>query len=272
MPGSGPRNPVLRYLARFDDALVLRWAFRGLLAGTIGVLAMDFSNMVQQNGGLWPASPPASSGRSRRTDAAAGRQDQRAGHETSDPRQFVTADEASLQQPIRFDLGPDGVLSATGTIDAGAAARFAAELEARGEYVRVISLDSPGGSLEDAMKMAQLVRKMGLATEVADGSICASSCPLFFAGGVQRRVGPRRRLASTSSTPSRATHRRQPAQAMADAQVTTARISQHLAAMGVDPAMWLHALVTPPRALYYLSPAEMLKYRLVTTPVTLASK
>ena len=44
---------------------------------------------------------------------------------------------------------------------------------------------------------------------------------------------------------------------MADAQATTARISRHLATMGVDPALWLHALDTPPRALYYFSPDEM---------------
>ena len=56
---------------------------------------------------------------------------------------------------------------------------------------------------------------------------------------------------------------RSPAQAMADAQLTTARITRHLVDMGVDPTLWLHALDTPPTALYYLSPAEMASYRLV---------
>ena len=63
-----------------------------------------------------------------------------------------------------------------------------------------------------------------------------------------------------------------PAQAMADAQMTTARISRHLIDMGVDPALWLHALDTPPQALYYFSPEELAKYRLVTTPVATAQK
>ncbi len=31
----------MRYLSRFDDGEVVRWAFRGLLIGTIGVLALD---------------------------------------------------------------------------------------------------------------------------------------------------------------------------------------------------------------------------------------
>ncbi len=34
--------------------------------------------------------------------------------------------------------------------------------------------------------------------------------------------------------------------------------------MGIDPALWLHALDTPPQALYYFSPEELAKYRLVT--------
>ena len=63
-----------------------------------------------------------------------------------------------------------------------------------------------------------------------------------------------------------------PAQAMSDAQATTARISRHLAEMGVDPALWLHALDTPPQALYYLSPEELADYRLVTKPASVARK
>ena len=34
--------------------------------------------------------------------------------------------------------------------------------------------------------------------------------------------------------------------------------------MGVDPALWLHALETPPDRLYYLSPEELTTYKLVT--------
>jgi hypothetical protein len=42
--------------------------------------------------------------------------------------------------------------------------------------------------------------------------------------------------------------------------------------MGVDPALWLHALDTPPQALYYLSPEELADYRLVTKPASVARK
>jgi hypothetical protein len=53
-------------------------------------------------------------------------------------------------------------------------------------------------------------------------------------------------------------------QAMADAQSTTARITRYLTELGVDPALWLHALDTPPRELYYFSGDELKKYKLVT--------
>jgi hypothetical protein len=53
-------------------------------------------------------------------------------------------------------------------------------------------------------------------------------------------------------------------EAMSDAPKTTAVITRHLSAMGVDPALWLHALETPPTRLYYLSPEEMAEYRLTT--------
>ena len=109
----------------------------------------------------------------------------------SDPRKFITTGEDALREPVRFALEAGGVLRLTGTFDQGAAQRFADEIAARGEYVRTVSLDSPGGSLDDAMEIARLIRKGGFATEVADGAICASSCPLAFAGGTQRRVGSR---------------------------------------------------------------------------------
>ena len=51
---------------------------------------------------------------------------------------------------------------------------------------------------------------------------------------------------------------------MADAQTTTGQIMAHLSKTGVDPALWLHALETPPGQLYYFTPKEMEELRLVT--------
>jgi hypothetical protein len=264
-----PRNLVWRYLSRFDEGEVIRWAFRGMLVGTIGVLALDLSELVERNGGFFPAEavlpspdqpilPPAVE---TTTPAETG----------VDPREFLTTDEAKLKGAMTFALGAGGVLEAQGTIDVGAAARFAAEIAARGEYVKTVALNSPGGSLEDAMAMARLIREKGIATEVADGALCASSCPLVFTGGTMRIAGNKAAIGVHqfyAATPGEAS----PAQVMADAQATTARITRHLAAMEVDPALWLHALDTPPRALYYFTPEEMAAYRLVTAPSKSARK
>ncbi len=270
LPGTAPRpgNWILRYLSRFDDGEVVRWAFFGMLIGAIGVLALDLRDLSEKNGWLSPEMsrpshfldpilPPAVVTSTPRPQ--------------TDPRRHVTVDEARLSQPMSFMLGTGGVLVAEGSIEPGTAARFAAEIEARGEYVRTVSLNSPGGALDDAMAMAKLIRGRGISAQVADGAICASSCPLFLAGGVTRAAGQKAAIgvhqfyAATQVATG-------PAQAMSDAQATTARISRHLAEMDVDPALWLHALDTPPQALYYFSPEELARYRLVTGPVTTAHK
>lgn len=263
------QNIVMRYLSRFDEGEALRWAFRGLLVGTITVLALDLRDLGAANGWWWtqdaatastsaePILPPVVT-----TDTPL---------PSADPRQLVTTGEEVLRQPMSFVLAPGGVLTATGSIAPGTAARLEAELAARGEYVKTVSLNSPGGALDDAMAMAKAVRQRGLTTEVADGALCASSCPLLFAGGKKRLASEKavigvHQFYAASAAPT------EPAQAMADAQATTARISRHLTEMGVDPALWLHALDTPPRALYYFTPKELASYRLVTGPAVVARK
>jgi hypothetical protein len=269
LAGDGGVQPsrLLRYLARCDDGFVLRWAFRGLLVAAIVILGMDLRDLGSVNG--WfatssetpltsqPVLPPAVT-----IDAPEG---------GNDPRPFVTTNDGELGQPMIFKLETGGRLQARGTIDPGAADRLAEELTARGEYVKTVSLNSPGGVVDDAMKMAELIRERGLDTEVGDGSLCASSCPLVLAGGKHRAVaekaavGVHQFYAATETTAG-------PEQVMADAQATTARISRHLAAMDVDPALWLHALDTPPRALYYLTADELARYKLVSAATKKARK
>ncbi len=269
LAGAGPRrNPILRYLARFDDGEVVRWAFRGLLLGAIGALAFDLRDLSRENG-WWAPETPASTAPSEPILPPAVRTELPI--PPDDPRRFVTVGEEVLTRPMTFTLSAGGVLAAEGSIDPGAAARLADELAARGEYVKVVLLNSPGGSLDDAMEMARLVRGKGIATKVGDGALCASSCPLFLAGGLTRTVGPRAAVGVHQFYAASETETA-PAQAMADAQMTTARISRHLIEMGVDPALWLHALDTPPQALYYFSADELATYRLVTKPVATALK
>ncbi|MFB2552079.1 COG3904 family protein [Ensifer soli] len=238
-----------------DDGALMRAAFLILLAAAGVFLVIDLreigaSNAARPGASATPSDipilPPVLTG-----------------GEPDDPPSEILTDAETLQKPITFELLAGGILSARGAIDPGAAARFRSEIEARGEYVTTVALDSPGGSVEDALDMSTLIRERKLSTSVAGGALCASSCPLVLAGGVTRTaadgavVGVHQVFNGSADRPS-------PEEAMATGQRLAARISRHLDAMGVKPGLWLHALETPPDRLYYLDGKEMRALALTT--------
>ena len=240
-----------------SDGSIIRAAFFVMLAGTLSVLYLDWQELNAADIGtaatpyqpVLPAFDPASP--------------------LTAPGPAVTTDFATLREPLTVELGTGGTLRLTGSIDPGAAARGAAELEARGEYVSTVVFNSPGGSVSDAMEIGELIQARGYATRVEAGGLCASSCPLAFAGGMTREATPESAIGvhqvyAAAQAGALPPGRQAAGNAMSEAQRTTAAINRHLAAMDVDPALWLHALETPPDRLYYLSPAELTLYRLVT--------
>lgn len=257
MSATAERRGILARLAAISDGAILRAAFYAMLAGTLTVLYIDFRELTGLDPAalVAPVTPvlPAFDPDSPETG----------------PGPVVTTPFDILDRPLEITLGTGGVLKLQGTIDPGAAARFVAEVSARGEYVKTIVIDSPGGSVADAIEIGEAIRGGGFSTSVEAGAICASSCPLAFAGGTRRRateasaigvhqvyaVLPGGELPAGVAAAG---------DAMSDAQKTTARITRHLSAMGIDPALWLHALETPPDRLYYLKPDELTAYRLVT--------
>lgn len=238
-----------------DDGTILRWFFRLVLIAALAVIALDYreaslATNAEAYEPAWPTThlPPALSD----------------GKPEAPPHEITSSPE-SLKTPMRFELQPGGTLLAEGTIDPGAAERFEREIAERGEYVATVSLDSPGGAVEDALRISRLIRQNGYATRVAEGALCASSCPLVMAGGVERHaeegavVGIHQVYGTGDGTMSAA-------HAMAEAQQTTARIARHLSEMGIDPGFWLHALETAPDRLYYLTPQEMADLSVTTDP------
>jgi hypothetical protein len=246
----------IRRWAAIDDGNILRVAFFALLFGTASVLYVDFRELSESSrnafvGPAQPILPPAT------------------GQPATGPVPNVTTSPDLLDEPLAIELATGGRLELTGTIDPGSAERFAAEIAARGEYVETVVLDSPGGSVVDALAMGSLIHEEGLATEVPAGSLCASSCPLVFAGGARRIATPDSAIgvhqvyaAAISGGPLSAMNAF--GIAMSDAQTTTADIIDHLTLTGVDPALWLHALQTPPDQLYYFNAEEMTRLKLVT--------
>lgn len=254
----GLAGRLLRWAGGFEDGAILRAAFFAMLSGTFAVLYIDYRELsvAETTGGLVAPNQPVLPAFDPDGPSVA-------------PGPEITTDFETLKRPLSLALTTGGVLDLTGTIDAGAADRFAAEIAQRGEYVTTVALNSPGGSVDDALAIGALIREKGLATSVAAGALCASSCPLVLAGGAERHaaegaaIGVHQIYAAVrpGTLP---TGIGAAGNAMADAQETTAAITRHLSAMGVDPALWLHALETPPDRLYYLSPEELKTLRLVT--------
>ncbi|WP_394801932.1 COG3904 family protein [Rhizobium halophilum] len=248
---------------RTDDGALMRYAFFSLLAAAGIFVAIDVRELSLANANL-PGHDPM------HTDAPVLPPALTDGVPQAPPVQPESPPEV-LRQPMRFELLSGGTLRAEGSIDLGAAVRFAEEIEARGEYVKSVALNSPGGSVDDALAMSMLIREKGLNTRVASKALCASSCPIVFAGGVSREadkdavVGVHQVFNAGQARPS-------PEQAMSGAQSTTARIARHLDEMGIGAGLWINALETPPDRLYYLTVNEMTEFKLTTDAVATAKQ
>jgi len=251
------RRGILSALAAIEDGTIIRTAFFALLVGTAAVLYLDWKELTAADlaTSAMPDIPVLPAFNPDNPMLPGG--------------PVVTTDPEVLRQPLKVELGPGGVLSLTGSIDPGSFERVEAEITARGEYVKQVSLNSPGGSVNDAVKIGALMVVGEYTTVVAPGALCASSCPLILAGG-RARLASRQSaigvhqiyaMASAADLPSGLAG---VGTAMSEAQRTTAIITRYLNSTTADPTFWLHALETPPDQLYYLSAEELSQYRLVT--------
>ena len=254
---SGYTSAVER-LARLDDGQMMRAFFYGLLATALVFVLMDWRT-ISQEAALVPAYDPANPASEPVLPPAL------TTGEPEDAPGEVKTDAETLRQAIRFELQPGGLMLAKGAIDPGSAARFAAEIEARGEYVKVVQLDSPGGSVSDALAMSKLIRERQLNTVVEKGALCASSCPILLSGGVERTVAEGA-VVGVHQIFNGTREKLSPEMAMSEAQRTTATITRHLDAMGIKPGLWQRAMDTPPDRLAYLSVKEMRAFGLTTGP------
>jgi hypothetical protein len=257
----GPPLPWWRRLlgARPDET-VLRAIFHALIALTVVVLGYDLAERMQDQArnvptllpGETPDLQPFLPSVRREVDTPG---DKRSGRTPTD----------ELRKPMVIELVAGGRLEATGAITPGTADRFKAEIEKRGDYVKTVVLNSPGGSVQDALAIARLIRDKGLDTEVEAKGLCASSCPLVFAGGVRRiaekgaAIGVHQVFAVAAAGPPPALGR---ADGFAEAQRVSAECQRLLVAMGVDPRVWIHAMETPPERMFYFTPEELVSLKL----------
>lgn len=174
--------------------------------------------------------------------------------------------------PITVDM-PDRLSVETLTIDGAQALRLVGQV-APGDGLRIaerldeaaprqIFLNSPGGSVSDALELGRHLRAGEFDVSVARGDICLSACPYMLAAGVTRDVdaegvvGVHQHYFGENIV--------QPAfLAVEDIQRGQAEVMIYLDEMGIDPLIMRHALATPPNEIYVLLPDELRRYGMIT--------
>ena len=258
-----PSQRFHAWLSNNPEEPILRWIFRSIVAVTIAVLAADLAT-----GNGWiapdPLAPPMETRQvspgpdlpvpSILAPLLPG------GDNRATP---LPQPDGAMAKPMTFELVGGGKLMATGTITPGISEAFAAEVGKRGDYIKTVALNSPGGSVTDALAMGRLIREKKFATEVEAGKYCASSCPLVFAGGIERRAGDKaiigvHQVAAISSANAA------PRDEMDVAQRISARCQRYLGDMGINLQVWVHAMETPHDKLFIFKPDELKSLNIVT--------
>lgn len=167
-----------------------------------------------------------------------------------------------------------------GQIEKGLTDRFLQFLEDEGVEGSRLILNSPGGSLGEALKLGRVVRELewrtmiggrGDVTRDAEGritlwiwddypsdGICESACTYVFMGGVNRSMGKGGRLGL---------HRFKAVgqQITGDAaQAISGQLISYILEMGVDARVFVLASGEDSGSMYHVSEADALEYDLVT--------
>lgn len=169
------------------------------------------------------------------------------------PRRLTTA-------PVERENGQSG-LQLRGVIAPGDAQGIA-EIIARNAPDFVL-LDSPGGSVNDALELGRLLRGLGTETQLAENSVCFSACPYVFVGGVIRSVHDSAQLGVHQHSFGKSQFL--PAfLAVEDVQRGQAQVLAHLTDMGVNLGIMGPAMATPADEIYILSQNELTDWQVVT--------
>lgn len=173
------------------------------------------------------------------------------------------ADEGRMRFTVLQQRPGDGDLRqifAEGAIDADAAARFRQFLATNNIPRRsTVYLDSPGGIVQEGMKLGHLIRDAGLQTAIGEMSLagngrilpgyCNSACTLTFLGGTYRSIDPASKYG---------VHRFFGADMTGDnAQIVSADIVQYIADMGVDSGLFSEMTRAGASQINILSPAKL---------------
>lgn len=170
------------------------------------------------------------------------------------------------QLPKRLVLSAmgDGTYRLEGAIGDGDAARLISLIDAADPAIETLILQSPGGSVADALALGRHIRAAGIATQMLAGEYCYSACPYVLAAGATRDIDPdayigvhQHYFGEKTFLPA--------AFAVEDIQRGQGEVMTYLDQMGIDPLLMQHALSTPPDEIYVLLPEELELYGFIET-------
>ena len=105
--------------------------------------------------------------------------------------------------PLDAPIPGDGrkLPALVGEIKSGDADRLIAFVKAQTRSPGTLLLDSPGGSVAEAIRIAQVVKKLSLMVLVLPGRVCASACFFIFAAGTGRSAWEAERISQLGQPP-----------------------------------------------------------------------
>ncbi|MFZ3584395.1 hypothetical protein ACOI1H_19860 [Loktanella sp. DJP18] len=249
---------------RWPAGRMLRWIFGLQLVFAAVLLGSDLLRVIPQMD--FPSNapaltqPPDPGDQTRRYQP--GRIDPRPARPGTRPIPTTT------DMPSRLDFVDtvwegEPTITLTGQIAPGDADRLTEFLTTVDPAPTQVFLNSPGGSVQDALTMGRSLRDLGVATRMTATDICLSACPYLLAAGSTRVVADdalvgvhQHYFGENTALPA--------FMAVADIQRGQGEVMEYLDDMGIDPLIMRQALATPPDEIYLLTPDEMQTFRLVT--------
>lgn len=162
-------------------------------------------------------------------------------------------------------------LEVRGEIGAASASVFRQQLDdAKLIAGDTVILSSPGGRVDQAIIMGEIIRSRGLRTLVGSvnsggqlkAAYCASACVLVYAGGTVRTVAPGSKLGVHQFTTELSKEGTSNSDAIAHAQRTSGMILEYMTRMGVSPSIL--QLMSASRDIRWLNEKDAADLNLVT--------